>query len=70
MKGRNFLTGSLLAVGSAVAAIVFRRRAARRRERAEIYLADGSLVSLVDGQPGADRLLRHARELLAAARSS
>jgi xanthine/CO dehydrogenase XdhC/CoxF family maturation factor len=70
MKGRNFLTGFLLAVGSALAAIVFRRRAARRRERAEIYLADGSLVSLVEGQPGADRLLQHARELLAAARSS
>ena len=69
MKGRKFLTGSLLAVGSAVAAIVVRRRGARRRERAEIYLADGSLISLVDGQPGADRLLRHARELLTAARS-
>ena len=70
MKGRSFLTGLLLAVGSAAAAIVFRRRAVRRRERADIYLPDGSLISLVDGQPGADRVLRHARELLAAARSS
>jgi hypothetical protein len=69
MKGRNFLTGFLLAVGSAVAAIIFRRRAARSRERAEIYLADGSLVSLVDGQPGAERVLRLARDLLASARS-
>ena len=69
MKGRSVLTGFLLAVGSAIAAVVFRRRAARRRERAELYLADGTLVSLVDGQPGAERLLQHARELLATARS-
>ena len=68
MRSRSFLTGFLLAIGSAAAALVFRRRAARRRERAELYLADGTLVSLVDGQPGADRLLEHARELLATAR--
>jgi len=69
MRSRSFLTGFLLAIGSAAAALVFRRRAARRRERAELYLADGTLVSLVDGRPGADRLLEHARELLAAARA-
>lgn len=68
MRSRSFLTGFLLAVGSAVAAVLFRRRAARRRDRAELYLADGSLVSLVDGQPGADRILEHARELIATAR--
>jgi len=69
MRSRSFLTGFVLAVGSAVAAIVFGRRAARRRERAELYLADGTLVSLVDGEPGADRLLEHARELLTTARN-
>ena len=69
MKGRSFLTGFLLAAGSAVAAILFRRRAARRRDRAEVYLADGSLVSLVEGQPGAERMLLHAREVLTTARS-
>jgi hypothetical protein len=68
MRGRSFLSGLLLAVGSAIAAVVLRRRAARRRERAELYLADGTLISLVDGQPGADPLLRHAREILATAR--
>jgi hypothetical protein len=68
MRSRSFLTGLLVAVGSALAAVVFRRRVARRRDRAELYLADGSLVSLVDGQPGADRILQHARELLATAR--
>ena len=69
MRSRSFLTGFLIAIGSAAAALVFRRRAARRRDRAELYLADGTLVSLVDGQPGADRLLQHARDLLATARS-
>jgi hypothetical protein len=69
MRGRSVLIGLLLVVGSAVAAIVFRRRAARRRERAELYLADGSLLTLVDGRPDAERVLRHARELLATART-
>ena len=69
MKGRSFLTGFLLAAGSAVGAILFRRRAARRRDRAEVYLADGSLVSLVEGQPGAERMLLHAREVLTTART-
>jgi hypothetical protein len=69
MRLRSFLAGLLIAVGSAVAAVLFRRRAVRRRERAEIYLADGKLITLTDGQPDAERLLQHARELLATARS-
>jgi hypothetical protein len=69
MRTRSFLTGFLIAVGSAIAAVVFRRRAARRRERAELYLADGSLISLAEGHPQAGPLLQHARELLAAARA-
>jgi hypothetical protein len=69
MRLRSFLAGLLVAVGSAVAAVVLRRRAVRRRERAQIYLADGTLIALTDGEPDAERLLRHARELLATARS-
>jgi hypothetical protein len=68
MKVRKFLTGLVLAIGSAFAAIALRRRAVRRRERAEIYLADGTLIALTDGQSDAERLLRHARDLLATAR--
>jgi hypothetical protein len=68
MRSRSFLTGLVVAGGSAAAAVVFRRRAARLRERAELYFADGTIVSLADGSPGAERLLAHARELLAAAR--
>jgi hypothetical protein len=68
MRSRSFLTGVVVATGSAAAAVVFRRRASRLRERAELYFADGTIVSLSDGSPGAERLLAHARELLAAAR--
>jgi hypothetical protein len=68
MRARNLASGFLLAAGSAAAALAFRRRSARRRARIEVYLADGSLISLVEGQPGTDRLLGHARELLSAAR--
>jgi hypothetical protein len=68
MRLRKVSTGLLVAVGSAVGAVVLRRRAVRRRERAEIYLADGTLIALTDGEPEAERLLRHARDLLATAR--
>jgi hypothetical protein len=70
MRSRSFLTGFLLATGSAVGTVLYRRRAARRRERVELYFGDGSMVSLAEGSPGADRLLSHARELLSAARSA
>jgi hypothetical protein len=63
MKARRFLTGFLLAIASAAAAVVFRRRAAHSRERAALYFADGTMLSLDDEQ-----LLSPARELLATAR--
>jgi hypothetical protein len=69
MRSRSFATGFLLAAGSAVGAVVYRRRASRRRERAELYFGDGSMVSLAEGAPGAGRLLAHARELLSTARA-
>jgi len=69
MRSRSFVTGFLLAAGSAVGAVVYRRRAGRRRERADLYFGDGSMVSLAEGSPGADRLLAHARELLSTARA-
>jgi hypothetical protein len=57
------------AAGSALGAVLLRRRAARRRDRVELYFDDGSLVPLTQGSPEAERLLLHARELLAAARA-
>lgn len=55
--------GALGAIGWA------RRTGARRRERADLYYADGSMVSLGDGSPDAERLLSLARDALRAAAS-
>ena len=68
MRGRSFVTGVVVAAGSAAGAIALGRRAARRRERVELYFGYGSLVTLSAGSPEAERLLAQARELLAAAR--
>jgi hypothetical protein len=46
----------------------FRREASRRRERVDLYYADGSMVSLGDGSPDAERLLALGREALRASR--
>ena len=67
MRGRSFLTGALLGAGSIAGGVLFRRRAARRRERVDLYFADGSMVALSRPDEAAP-FLRHAREILAAAR--
>jgi hypothetical protein len=51
----------------AVAALL-RRTTGRGRERVDLYYADGSMLSLTDGAPGADRLLPLARDILRTAR--
>jgi hypothetical protein len=56
----------LLAAGSVAGSMLVRRRAARRRERVDLYAEDGSMLSLADGTPEAERLLGIARDLLAA----
>jgi hypothetical protein len=55
----------LLAAGSVAGSLLYRRRAARRRERVDLYADDGSMISLDDGTPEAARLLPIARDLLA-----
>jgi hypothetical protein len=64
MLRRRFLTGLLLAGASALAAVLLRRRAAARRERADLYFDDGSMVSFVEGNAEAERLLPLARRVL------
>ena len=64
MRTRNLFTGMLLGIGSAAGAVLFRRRAARKRERVDLYFVDGSIVSVAEGSRGADRLLQHARNAL------
>lgn len=58
-----------LAAGLALAgAALLRRRSARRRERVDLYFADGSMISLEQGGLEADRLLPLAHDVLFAAR--
>ena len=66
---RKVLTGFLLAAGSLGGSFLYRRRAARRRERVDLYYDDGSMVSHTEGSPGSERLLPLARDVLNAARS-
>jgi hypothetical protein len=65
---RRIVTALMLAAGSLVGSILYRRRAARRLERVDLYAEDGSMASIADGSPDADRLLTLARDLMALAR--
>ncbi|HZT90693.1 MAG TPA: hypothetical protein VFA05_01495 [Gaiellaceae bacterium] len=67
MPRRSAVTGLLLAAGSVAGSVLVRRRAARRRERVDLYGDDGSVQSYAEGSPEADRLLPIARELLSTA---
>jgi hypothetical protein len=58
----------LLAAGSLAGSVLYRRRAARHRERVDLYAEDGSMASFADGSPEALRLLALARELTAVSR--
>ena len=66
MPPRKLVTGMLLAAGSLAGSVLVRRRAARRRERVDLYAEDGSMHSYAEGTSEADRLLPIAHEILAA----
>ena len=63
MPRRKVITGVMLAAGSVAGSVLVRRRAARRRERVDLYAADGSMRSFPEGTPTADVLLPIAHEL-------
>jgi hypothetical protein len=60
----RLVTGILLAGGSVAGSILVRRRAARRREHVDLYVEDGSMLSLAEDAPEAPRILAIARELV------
>lgn len=56
------LLGAAVALGTAAAAVVLvRRRSSAGQPRADLYFADGSMLSLDVGAPEIDQLLRAAR---------
>ena len=61
---RRSVAALLGIAGGMVAGAAFVRRQAAQRERVDLYYADGSMLSLANGAPGADRLLPLARHLL------
>jgi hypothetical protein len=48
--------------------VAFIRRRTASAERADLYFEDGSMLSLSNGSPGADRLLPLARQIIAQSR--
>ena len=50
--------------GGMLAGAAFLRRRSVQRERVDLYYDDGSMVSLSNGSPDAERLLPLAREIL------
>jgi hypothetical protein len=57
-------------VGGLLAGVAFIRRQTAQRERADLYYEDGSMLSLTNGSPGAERLLPLARDVLHKSRTS
>ncbi len=66
MPPRKLVTGVLLAAGSLAGSVLVRRRAARRRERVDLYGEDGSMQSFAEGSDEAAALLPLAHAILAA----
>ena len=65
---RRSSTTALGVVAGMVAGAAFLRRRAVPADRVDLYYEDGSMVSLDEGSPDAQRLLPLAREILRGAR--
>jgi len=65
---RRLVALAALVAGWVVGLAFYRRAAAGRRERVDLYFEDGSMQSLSNGAPEAARLLPLARAALTAAR--
>jgi hypothetical protein len=67
---RRSVAAVLGILGGLLAGAAFIRRQAAQRERADLYYEDGSMLSLTNGSPGAERLLPLAREVIRKASSA
>ena len=56
-------------VGGLLIGAAFIRRQSAQRDRADLYYEDGSMVSLSNGSPGAERLLSLGRDVLRKSRA-
>ena len=61
---RRSIAALLGVVGCMLAGAAFIRRQTAHRERADLYYEDGSMLSLTNGSPGADRLLPLGRDVI------
>jgi hypothetical protein len=61
---RRSVAAILGILGGLLAGAAFIRRQAAQRDRADLYFEDGSMLSLTNGSPGAERLLPLAREVI------
>jgi hypothetical protein len=66
---RRSVAAILGVLGGLLAGAAFIRRQAAQRERADLYFEDGSMLSLTNGSPGAERLLPLAREVIRTAQT-
>jgi hypothetical protein len=66
---RRNVAAVLGVLGGLLAGAAFIRRQAAHRERADLYYEDGSMLSLTNGSPGAERLLPLAREVIRTAQT-
>jgi hypothetical protein len=57
-----------VATGMLIGAAFVRRRTVNA-DRADLYFEDGSMLSLSNGSPGADRLIPLARQIIGQARA-
>jgi hypothetical protein len=67
---RRSVAAALGVVGGMLAGAAFIRRQGANRERADLYFEDGSMLSLTNGSPGAERLVPLAREIIRGVRGS
>lgn len=66
MHKRRLLLTAAVGAASFAGTLVYRRRTERNRTRVDLYFEDGSMVSLAQGNPDADRVIPLAAEALAA----